>query len=63
MSLNLRASLFWDVDIQNIDLQKHKASVIERIAMRGQWEEFNAMLYFYGKPTVKRVISTPRCFP
>lgn len=31
MDLQIRPSLFWDTDIQKIDLQKHKASVIERI--------------------------------
>ena len=39
MSLQLRPSLFWDTDIQKIDLQKHKASVIERIMVRGQMDE------------------------
>ena len=56
MGLTLRQNLFWDVDVTTIDLQKHKASVIERIATRGRWEEFQALLQFYGKPTVKEVL-------
>ncbi|MFN0033505.1 MAG: DUF6922 domain-containing protein [Saprospiraceae bacterium] len=53
MTLQLRPSLFWDTDVQKIDLQKHRASVIERILMRGHWEEFHALLQYYGRETVK----------
>ncbi|MEZ4987878.1 MAG: hypothetical protein R2795_23090 [Saprospiraceae bacterium] len=60
MELTLRQNLFWDTDIASIDLQKHKASVIERIATRGRWEEFQAMLLYYGKPTVKDVLLNAR---
>ena len=60
MDLTLRPNLFWDVDVQTIDLQKHKASVIERIVTRGRWEEFKDMLQFYGKPTVKDVVLNAR---
>jgi hypothetical protein len=60
MGLPLRQNLFWDVDVTTIDLQKHKASVIERIATRGRWEEFQAILQFYGKQTVKEVLLNAR---
>jgi len=60
MSLTLRPNLFWDVDVQAIDLQKHKASVIERVVTRGRWEEFKEALQFYGKPTVKEVLLNAR---
>lgn len=60
MNLTLRANLFWDVDVRTIDLQKHKASVIERIVTRGRWEEFKEMMQFYGKQTVKQVVLNAR---
>jgi len=60
MALQLRQSLFWDVDVNSIDLQKHKASIIERITMRGQLEEFQAMVKYYGKETVKNVLINAR---
>ena len=53
MELQLRQSLFWDVDVQTIDLQKHRMSVIERVTQRGRWEEFKALLAYYGKDTVQ----------
>lgn len=60
MELNLRPDLFWDVDIATVNLQKHKVSVIERITQRGRLEEFQAMLEYFGKDTVKDVLINVR---
>jgi len=60
MTLPLRKSLFWDVNVESIDLQKHKLSVIERITQRGRLEEFRALLQFYGKETVKETLLNVR---
>jgi hypothetical protein len=60
MELQLRPSLFWDVKVERIDLQKHRASVIERITSRGRFDEFKAMLRYYGKETVKNVLLNAR---
>ena len=56
MQLELRPALFWDVNIEEVDLQNHRASVIERIATRGRLEEFRAMVKFYGQETVKNAL-------
>jgi hypothetical protein len=53
MQLQLRPSLFWDVNVEAIDLQKHRKSIIERITMRGHLDEFRAILQYYGRETVK----------
>ena len=60
MELQLRPSLFWDVDVNSIDLEKHKALVIERITLRGRLEEFKAVLDYYGRDTVKDVLLNAR---
>ena len=60
MELELRQSLFWDVDVNSIDLQKHKASVIERITSRGRFNEFREMLDYYGRDEVKNVLVNTR---
>ena len=43
-----------------MDLQKHSASVIERIATRGRFDEFRTMVKFYGKETVKTTLLNAR---
>ena len=60
MQLQLRPALFWDTDISKIDLKKHRASVIERILMRGRLEEFRVMMQYYGKDTVRKVVLDAR---
>lgn len=60
MLLNLRPALFWDVNVNEVDLEKHHASVIERITTRGRLEEFRAILDYYGKETVKNTLLNAR---
>jgi hypothetical protein len=59
--MQLRPSLFWDFDIAQIDLLKHQASVIERITLRGRFDEFIEMIGFYGKETAKKSLLNARC--
>ena len=58
--MKLRQSLFWDVDVNTINFQEHKAAVIERITLRGRFEEFREMLQFYGRDTVIEVLVNTR---
>ena len=44
----LRASLFWDTDIEKIDWNKHRQYVIERVMVRGTEKEKNMISEFYG---------------
>jgi hypothetical protein len=60
MELQLRPALFWDVQVASIDLEKHRASVIERITSRGRLEEFRALLQYYGRETVKNSLIETR---
>ncbi len=60
MQLSLRPSLFWDADVQTIDLQKHRAHIIERIMLRGRLDEFRVMMQFYGRETVETVMLNAR---
>ncbi|MDX2245186.1 MAG: hypothetical protein SF052_00305 [Bacteroidia bacterium] len=60
MEIPLRPALFWDVKVEDIDLEKHRASVIERITTRGNFEEFRILLQYYGKETVKNTLLNTR---
>lgn len=39
--------LFWDCHLADIDLQKNKVYVIERVVTRGQMNDFNLLLTLY----------------
>lgn len=60
MPLELRPSLFWDVNVEALDLNKHRASVIERITTRGRLDEFRSMVKYYGPETVKNTLLNAR---
>jgi len=45
----IRRGLFWDTDIEKIDWQQQRRAVIRRIFERGNDEEKNEILQFYGQ--------------
>ena len=52
----IRRVLFWDTDIDNIDWEQHKIAVIKRIFERGNTDEINEIIRFYGAETIQRVL-------
>jgi plasmid maintenance system antidote protein VapI len=47
-----RAVVFWDTDMRHIDWDKHKLSVINRVFERGNEQEIQEIIRFYGKDLV-----------
>ena len=45
-------NLFWDSDIVDIDLEKNKRYVIERIIIRGRMEDFKKLLIIYTREEI-----------
>ncbi len=48
--------IFWDVDYETINYQTDKLYVIDKVMNFGVWEDFKAMMRYYGKPMVKQEI-------
>ncbi len=44
----LSPHLFWDVEINNIDIDKHAVFLIERVLMYGLLSDFRLILKTYG---------------
>ncbi len=53
----LRPVLFWDTELENIDWEKHKKSVIKRAFERGNKEEQEEIQRFYGKEIVNAILT------
>lgn len=51
-----RKVIFWDTDIDRIDWQRQYRSVIRRVFERGNQEEKNEIIRFYGALKVDQVI-------
>jgi plasmid maintenance system antidote protein VapI len=52
----LRTVLFWDTDINSINWEKSKASIIKRIFERGNQQELTEIIRFYGKKEIEKVL-------
>ncbi len=55
--LPLRKELFWDIDVDKIDVEKNKRLIIERVLSLGTVDEFRFLLQTYDHHTL---ISTIR---
>jgi len=48
--------LFWDTDIDDINLEKHSRFIIERVVMRGNISDWKWMRQIYSKEIISRKI-------
>ena len=58
--MELRQSLFWDVDPKTIDYEKNAKYIIERILDFGKDEEVKWMWDFYNKDLLREVVNNSR---
>lgn len=52
----LRPVLFWDTDFNSINWEKNKISIIKRIFERGNQQEQDEIIRFYGKKEIEKVL-------
>ncbi|MEA2092551.1 MAG: hypothetical protein U9P61_01095 [Patescibacteria group bacterium] len=50
-----KQSLFWDVDLKEIDPENHKNFIARRIFGRGDLEDLNWAIDFYGLDLLKDI--------
>ncbi len=53
---NLSQSLFWDVNIDDINEEIHAKFIIERVLSRGTLEDFKLIKLFYGEEKLKTLV-------
>ncbi|MEA3461730.1 MAG: plasmid maintenance system antidote protein [Bacteroidota bacterium] len=51
-----RPVVFWDTDIRTIDWEKNKPGVVRRIFERGNGQEINEIIRFYGRKEIIAVL-------
>jgi hypothetical protein len=59
---NLKDRLFWDWKVDEVDWQKSARSVIERVLVRGNDEEYEEIIRFYGRERILHVLIEEHCF-
>ena len=55
-----RSTIFWDTKIENIDFAAHGRYVINRVFERGNEDEIQEVIRFYGIETIKKEIRLDR---
>ncbi len=60
MSPLMKKTLFWDTDINKLDLSKHKRYIIERILKFGDFEDYSWLKGIYSENQIKEVIKRDR---
>lgn len=48
-------NLFWDVDINDVDIDKYPAFVIERVLVYGQLEDWRKIRSYLGLDSIKKI--------
>ncbi|MGB9715464.1 MAG: DUF6922 domain-containing protein [Thermodesulfovibrionales bacterium] len=56
----LKKSLFWDVDIENLSIEKDWFFIIERVLEFGDIQDFKCLLSIFSKDQIKSVIKNSR---
>lgn len=54
----LRAVLFWDTKISELDWDKQKKAIVKRVFERGNEIEKNEIIRFYGVETVDLILKS-----
>ena len=57
-SAKLRRILFWDTKMENIDWEKQKNAIIQRVFERGNEIEKKEIIRFYGRKNVNNILKT-----
>ena len=54
----LSEHLFWDIDISDIDVQKHNKFIIKKVLLYGTFNDWKKILNFYGKDSIISISKT-----
>ncbi|MDR0961754.1 MAG: hypothetical protein LBM62_04240 [Mediterranea sp.] len=52
--------LFWDIDTEQLDMDKHAGQLIARVLEYGMWEDWKLILSFYGLNRIVREMKQVR---
>ena len=47
--------LFWDVDLSDLNMEKHKTFIVARVLDYGNWEDWLFIRNYYGLEKIKEI--------
>jgi hypothetical protein len=57
---HLSQRLFWDVSVEEIDMEKHAAWLARRVLEYGDWSDWQALVSYYGKSRLAETVTRIR---
>lgn len=54
----LSKHLFWDIDISNINVQKHQKFIIKKVLQYGTYNDWKLILKYYGQNKIINISKT-----
>ena len=58
---NIAKRVFWDVRFDELDYEKDRFFIIEKVMNYGLWNDFLEVVKFYGKDVIKQEIVKSAC--
>jgi hypothetical protein len=55
VNMNFSTNLFWDIDLADLDMEKHRAFIVERVLDYGSWEDLLFIRKYYGMEQLKEI--------
>ena len=59
--MQLSKHIFWDLNVNSIDYQKHVLLVIERVVVYGDLKDWHTLKEFYGLNLIRKEVVQIRC--
>ena len=53
-------NLFWDIDVEKLDIDRYPAFVIQRVLEYGSWEDWVQIRSYYSIQTIKEEVMNLR---
>ncbi|MCC7532413.1 MAG: hypothetical protein IT246_00580 [Bacteroidia bacterium] len=53
---NLSAHLFWDTKVSELDMQKNKRLIVDRVLHRGTQQEWDFIIDYYGQKELIEIL-------
>lgn len=58
--LKTNKSLFWDVDLRNLDIEKHEDFIIARVLEYGNIDDLKWLFQTYSRSKIQKVLTNTR---
>jgi hypothetical protein len=55
VKLSFSTNLFWDIDIADLDMEKHARYIVGRVLDYGDWKDWSLIRDYYGLEKLKEI--------